>query len=73
MTKPSQTTDLSLLASAIQQAERRYQRTPTWVLAVAIAAAIVGLGAFAIRQQVALDEYQGCVEAHGFDGTACRN
>jgi hypothetical protein len=73
MTKPSQTTDLSLLASAIQQAERRYQRTPTWILAVAFAAAIVGLGAFAVHQQVALDQYQECVEAHGFDGSACRN
>jgi type VI protein secretion system component VasF len=73
MTKPAQTTDLSLLASAIQQAERRYQRTPTWILAVAFAAALAALAVFAYHQQVALDEYQNCVEAHGFDGSACRN
>ena len=72
MTKTSQTTDLSLVASAIQKCERRYQRTPTWLLAAALVAALAGLAAFAYRQQVALDQYQGCVEAHGFDSTECQ-
>jgi hypothetical protein len=73
MTKHSQTTDLSLLASAVQKCERRYQRTPTWVLAIVMGAAFAAFVAFAVHQQGKLDNYQGCVEAHGFDGTACRN
>lgn len=72
MTKTSQTTDLSLLASAIQQCERRYQRTPTWLLAIALGAVLAGLAVFAYKQQVALDQYQTCVEAHGFDSTDCQ-
>ena len=72
MTKTSHTTDLSLLASTIQKFERRYQRTPTWVIAIAMGAAIVALAAFAVRQQAALDNYQGCVEAHGYAAPECK-
>lgn len=72
MNKPSHTTDLSLLASTIQKFERRYQRTPTWVIAIAMGAAFAAFVAFAVHQQGKLDNYQGCVEAHGYAAPECK-
>ena len=51
--------------------ERVYAETPTWIVAVGLAVAMLAVAAFGCSQQRALDEYQGCIAKLGATDARC--
>ena len=51
--------------------ERVYAETPTWLVAVGFALAVIGVLALGCAKQVELDNYQQCIVDHGAADARC--